>query len=250
MAKEFVRVAASLGLDYVKFQSWQVSSLRDGDKDPQYDWLSRSELSDEQHRELIEECDKRGVRFLTTAFHPARVPFLRSLGLAEIKIGSGEALNPSLLAAVREGFDNVLISTGLALDHEVAEIARLMTGSAFALLHCVSLYPLPASKVNMVRMDWLKQFSPVVGYSDHAVGLDAVKLAIDRGAAYVEKHFCLGRQGPGRANPWDATPQEMEALRLYADDAGKMIGNGAVVLDEELSRARTLYLGRFAGPRE
>ena len=249
LAKEFVRIAASVGLDYVKFQSWQVRSLRDGGNDPQYAWLSQSELSDERHRELIEECDRRGIRFLTTAFHPDRVPFLKSLGLQEIKIGSGEAMNPSLLQAVKEGFQNVMISTGLALDHEVADVARQMAGSPFTLFHCVSLYPLPASKINMVRMDWLKQFSPQVGYSDHTAGLEAAKLAIDRGAAFVEKHFCLGRQGPGRVNPWDASPEEMESLRLYAENAATMLGDGAVVLDAELSQARRLYLGRFAGSR-
>lgn len=250
LAREFIKIAAASGLDYVKFQSWQVRTLRDGAGDPQYTWLSRSELSDEYHRDLIEECHKQGIRFLTTAFHPGRVPFLRSLGLEEVKIGSGEALNCSLLKAVKEGFKNVLISTGLALDHEVLEIAGQLEGSPFTLFHCVSLYPLPLSKVNMVRMDWLKQFSSQVGYSDHTTGLDAAKLAIDRGASFVEKHFCLGREGPGRVNPWDATPEEMEALRLYAEKVGKMIGDGKVVLDDELSEARKLYLGRFAGPEE
>ena len=248
LAKEFIRSAASLGLDYVKFQSWQVRTLRDGAGDPQFGWLSQAELLDESHRELIVECQKQGIRFLTTVFHPGRVPFLKSLGLDEIKIGSGEALNGSLLRAVRGEFKNVMVSTGLALDHEVMEIVGQLEGVSFSLFHCVSLYPLALSKVNMVRMDWLKKFCPQVGYSDHTVGLDAAKLAIDRGASFVEKHFCLGRHGPGRVNAWDATPEEMESLRVYAEKVEKMVGDGKIVLDEGLSEARRLYLGRFAKP--
>jgi sialic acid synthase SpsE len=246
LAKEFIRVAASLGLDYVKFQSWQVGTLRDGPADPQFGWLSKAELSDAAHRELLEECQKQGIAFLTTVFHPARVSFLKSLGLAEIKVGSGEALNGSLLRAVKGGFQNVMISTGLALDHEVLEIVEIMKGSPVTLFHCVSLYPLPVSKVNMVRMDWLKKLCPRVGYSDHTVGLEAAKMAIDRGASLVEKHFCLGRSGPGRVNDWDATPDEMAGLREYAERGEKMMGDGGVALDAELSEARRLYLGRFA----
>jgi len=246
LAKEFIRVAASLGLDYVKFQSWQVGTLRDGPGDPQFGWLSKAELSDADHGELLEECHKQGIQFLTTVFHPGRVSFLKSLGLAEIKIGSGEALNRSLLKAVRGGFQNVMISTGLALDHEVLEVVEVMKGSPLTLFHCVSLYPVPASRVNMARMDWLRKLCPRVGYSDHTVGLEAAKMAIDRGASLVEKHFCLGRNGPGRVNPWDATPDEMATLREYAEMGEKMIGDGRATLDHELSETRRLYLGRFA----
>lgn len=250
LAREFIRTAAALGLDYIKFQSWQVRTLRDGPRDPQFGWLSQTELSDEGHRELIEECHKQGIRFLTTAFHPGRVPFLKSLGLDEIKIGSGEALNGSLLEAVKGNFKNVMVSTGLVLDHEVMEIASHLEGSPFSLFHCVSLYPLPLSKVNMVRMDWLRKFCSEVGYSDHTEGVDAAKLAVDRGASFVEKHFCLGRRGPGRVNAWDATPEEMESLRIHAERVEKMAGDGKIVLDDELAEARRLYLGRFAKPED
>ena len=33
IAKEFIHVASQIGVDYIKFQSWQYKTLRDGEKD-------------------------------------------------------------------------------------------------------------------------------------------------------------------------------------------------------------------------
>ena len=55
---------------------------------------------------------------------------------------------------------------------------------AFTFLHCVTVYPTPLEMINLKRMEWLKQFTNSVGFSDHTLvkrdGVIAALVAISR----------------------------------------------------------------------
>jgi N,N'-diacetyllegionaminate synthase len=243
LAREFIHAAAEAGADYIKFQSWRATTVRDGD--PQRDWFVSAELSDEAHSALIEECQRREIAFLTTCFDVGRVEFLASLGLDAIKVGSPDLTSWAMLAKLRAAFPHVIASVGLATDGEVKAAAEALSGGAFSLLHCVSVYPVPPDASNLRRMEWLRQFTPSVGWSDHAVGLDVAKVAIAAGAQLIEKHLCLGRRGPGRVMPWDATPEELAELVRYARDVDRILGVESPPLTAEQLDNRARYIGRF-----
>jgi N,N'-diacetyllegionaminate synthase len=243
LAKQYIRAAAGHGADVVKFQSWQARHMSKDDS--QYDWFLKSELSDEAHLELMAECKTRGVGFMTTCFDVGRVEFLASLGLQDIKVGSADTASYRMLKALRSRFHHVILSTGMATDEEVRTSCDILSGGAFTLMHTVSLYPTPPERAHLRRLRWLETLSRSVGYSDHLVGLDAVKQAIDYGVRYVEKHFCLSRSGPGRVMPWDMTPSDIEELRRFAEHADVLAGDTALPLDETLNSARTRFIGRF-----
>jgi N,N'-diacetyllegionaminate synthase len=245
LAREFIRAAAHAGVDYVKFQSWRAATVRGGRADPQYDWFVRAELSDEAHRELIEECGRAGVQFLTTCFDVDRVDFLASLGMDAIKVGSPDLTSQRMLEALRRRFRHVIVSTGVGTDEEVLRASEWLRGGDFTLLHCVSLYPMPVPQAHLERMHWLRQFTPSVGWSDHAEGLEVAKLAIAAGANYLEKHYCLGRTGPGRAMSWDATPEEFAELVAYAARVDTIMGKAAAPSSPELVTAKARFVGRW-----
>ncbi len=249
LAKEMIRVAAGAGADYIKFQSWESRTLKDKENDPKYTWFTRAELSDQAHYELMAECHKWGIKFLTTCFDVGRVKFLAKLGITEVKVGSPDLASKRMLAELKKHFEHIIVSTGVALAGEVADTARLLDGIRFTLLHCVSLYPVPPEKVNLGRMDWLRQFTSSVGYSDHCVGIEAVKLAIARGADYVEKHFSLGEDKGCRFSPWDATPSELETIVKFAGDCQSMLGEGEVEPEGKVLEARDRYIGRWGDNR-
>jgi len=191
LAKKMVQEAAKAGVDYVKFQSWQAKNVADDDPDKKrYESL---ELSDEDHKILIEECEKNGVQFMTTIFNIERIPFVKSLGVNTVKVASMDCKHPKLLNALKENFKTVIISTGMTYPEEVEVAAEAMRGSNFALLHCVSIYPCPTEKANLARMDWLKTLAPQWGLSDHTQGPEAAMHAISTGADFVEKHFTLDK---------------------------------------------------------
>lgn len=64
IAKEMIRIAAKVGADYIKFQSWQSKNLKKDHLDIEYYRLR--ELSDEDHFVLINESKKHNIKILTS----------------------------------------------------------------------------------------------------------------------------------------------------------------------------------------
>jgi sialic acid synthase SpsE len=246
LAKTFIRIAADLGVEYVKFQSWQLARVRDPSQEPFYEWLRRAELTDAMHGELIEECRKRGVAFLTTVFDPDRIEFLASLGLEAIKVPSPELSNHELLTRLKGRFPRLIVSTGMHHDAEVERAAGLLRGCPFTFLHCVSLYPHAPEQANLARILWLRRFTDSVGFSDHSLGLEAAKMAAVMGVAFIERHTCLSPRGPGRVNPWDTTPEQWEELVRYVERVERVMGPGRAELSEAELAARRRFIGRWS----
>lgn len=214
----FIAQYADAGADWVKFQSYQVKTLRSGD--PQRDWLAQAELSDEDHWFLKETCARYGTKFLTTVFHRSRVPFLASLGLEAIKIGSGEAGECGLIRDVDAAFSRVLVSCGLS--GACADYIQRMNLANWELLECMSRYPSHPcfakrrylSRSEVVGMD---EGPNLYGWSDHCVGLDGCEIALSCGASIIEKHVSLPEQKREKRS-WEATVEEFRELRQFADD--------------------------------
>jgi sialic acid synthase SpsE len=210
----FIATYAEAGADWIKFQSYQVRTLRPDD--PQRAWLAQAELSDEDHWFLKETCEKYGTKFLTTVFHASRVPFLHSLGLEAIKIGSGEAGEVELFRAACHAFPRVLLSLGagppdFTPPYETVG-GHIRDVSLVQKLRCVSRYPAD---------DWMCEQWPysgnVVGWSDHCVGIHVCKRAIFKGASVIEKHVSLLNQKRER-RAFEATVADFKELRAFADD--------------------------------
>ncbi len=132
-AIEMVDVAAEIGVDVVKFQTFNADALatRSAPKadyqketteesESQLDMLRALELDVHAHRTLIQRCDEKGVQFLSTPFDLGSLDLLANdLDIAILKIGSGELTNAPLLhAAARAGRD-LILSTGMATLDEV-----------------------------------------------------------------------------------------------------------------------------------
>ncbi len=247
LAKTMIQTAAACGVDYVKFQSWQADRLKPGD--PNYDRHKKAELSDDDHRVLIAECRKNNVKFLTTCFDWQRIEFLASLGLDTIKIASPDLTSARMIQMLRQHFKHLIVSTGMSTVDEVRATANLLKGTSFTLLHCVSLYPTPPERVNLARMDWLKQFTPSVGYSDHTMGTKAALLAIGRGAAFIEKHFTSDRNLPGKDQQISGIPSEFTEICDFARAAEVMIGTDLPELTAKEQELRTIYQGKWGDNR-
>jgi hypothetical protein len=115
--------------------------------------------------------------------------------------------------------------------------------------HCVSLYPTPPERVNMARMDWLRTFTPSVGFSDHTLGTEAAKLAIARGADFVEKHFTLSRDLPGRDQAVSAEPDEIKDIADHAQAVAERMGTAHPGLTDTERELRGRYIGKWGDNR-
>lgn len=244
MAK-MVQRAAKIGADVVKFQSFKAGRLN---KDwPDYEnalaYYKQHELSAEDHIFLVGEADKHNIELLFTAFDPDRADFLSTLGLERVKIASPDCNNWTLIDKCLTKFDHLLISVGMHSNSEVLELAKFLGDERerVTVLHCVSLYPTPPDKVNLLRMGWLMHLFPSVGFSDHTLGTDAAKMALSLGAACVEKHFTLDRSLPGKDQAISGTPDEFAELVAWRDKVQTMMYCPEQMADEGARH----YIGRW-----
>lgn len=247
LAIKMIEAAALAGADWVKFQSWQAKNLKPGD--PNFDRHAKAELSDEAHHRLIRACEANQVRFLTTCFDIGRVEFLAGLGLNTIKVASPDLGSHAMIRKLRTCFDHLILSTGMSYDEEIQQTAKLLDKTSYTFLHCISLYPTPLERVNLARMEWLRQFTPSVGFSDHTLGTAAGKLAIARGAVYLEKHFTLSRELPGKDQAISAEPYEIRELADYAAQVERMMGEPHPGLSEQEMDLRKIYIGKWGDNR-
>ena len=105
MALDLVEKCADAGADIVKFQTFSADRLvsRDAPKanyqikqdgeGSQHEMLQRLELSYDDHRVLMQHCIDNGVEFLSTGFDEVDLDMLVKIGIARIKIPSGEMTN-------------------------------------------------------------------------------------------------------------------------------------------------------------
>mgnify|MGYP002629786911 CR=1 FL=1 len=240
-----------IGVDVVKFQSWQARQLR---KDfPDYDATfarhSSAELSDEQHREIVAMCQDVGVEFLTTCFDLSRVDFLASLGVSTIKVASPDATSWALIEKLAARFETLIISTGLISSAELAELMKRINPEQVVLLHCISLYPTPLNQVNLARMEHIRAQGFRVGFSDHTAGPEAAMLAIARGAEVIEKHFTLSHALPGKDQQMSATPDVFAQICQWRDQVATMMGKPTRELTETEETIRATYVGKWGDNR-
>lgn len=258
LAKEMIHAAHECGADWIKFQSWQAKNINT--KNPRYrdmyEMMSPKELSDADHWELLAECHKVGIKFLTTCFDCARIEFLKSLGINTVKVASTEIINDRLLANLANIFERIIISTGGASDGEIKHaLCRLRDGASTTLMHCVSDYPTSVVHVNLKRMLWLNRLSTNirndetinVGYSDHTIGTDVAKMAICMGARYVEKHFTLKKDTDNKFSCICADTSELEELTHFrgAFEFAKGIEQPPITAGEQATMVR--YRGLWDG---
>lgn len=245
MAKSLVDAAADAGADFVKFQTFKAEKLvtadagkaeyqkknMNGSDSSQLQMLKNLELSEDDHRELMDYCERKGIRFLSTPFDLDSVDFLHSLGLKIWKIPSGEITNYPYLRKIAGYNEEVVMSTGMC---EVSDVAAAMNALAengqdlakVTLLHCNTQYPTPMADVNLRAMLSLRDFSEKVGFSDHTVGIEIPVAAAALGATVIEKHFTLSRDLPGPDHLASLEPMELKAMVAAIRNVETALGDG------------------------
>jgi len=134
MAQKLIDVAASVGANAVKFQSFKADKIvtrispkaeyqisTTALRESQFEMLRRLELDEETHHKLIAHCQKskNKIKFLSSPFDTESLDMLIRLGVSHIKIPSGEITNaPLLLKSARTGLP-IILSTGMATLGEI-----------------------------------------------------------------------------------------------------------------------------------
>jgi len=248
IAERMIISSAENGADICKFQTWSEDNLKYGswDDDGRREIYKKAQLSQDDHRLLKNICEKNSVKFLTSVFNKKDLQFLGELNMDMIKVPSHEVYNLELIQAAIDMFDTVLVSTGAAKWEEVKKIIEMASSDKLILMHCVSTYPCPPDKINLPRIEELKKYIGIIGYSGHYPGIDDAIAAICHGAAIVEKHFTIDQDLPGRDNKFAILPGEMKVLADFRDNYEKMNIDLGLDLQECEKDTFENYRGRWS----
>lgn len=260
LAKALIVSASKNGADLVKFQDWRAGNVPEGDPDKKRYELYQ--FKDEWYDILIPFCAENGVEFLTTCFNADRAEYLASKGLKRIKLASISLTNTDLLMAAGANFEEVILSTAMHSKEEIeAAIDQLETSAKkYTIMHCVANYPLEYENANLARIYELNDMvgdHGAVGYSDHALGVEAASMAIAMGVHYIEKHFTLSRDLPQishqmyNGGPLVTThvvsiePNQLSKIAEWRDKVAVMRGTGGFSVNDIEKGIRERYQARY-----
>ena len=252
LAEEMIKSASESGAAYAKFQTWSTKRLKAGewDNDGRRQIYENAELSPDDHKFLIRKCEENGIKFLSSCFSVEDAQLLKSLGQSEIKIPSMEVRNHDLLKYCVESFDHLYISTGTANEEDLLSLKKILSKGKYTIMHCVSSYPCDPNNANLPRINLLYEIFDRVGYSDHVLGIDASIASLEYKTLFIEKHFTINQDLPGRDNKFAILPKQLKTLTEYIKNKKLLNINHGINFQSCEESTRNYYSGRFSLKRK
>lgn len=256
LAKKMLKEAASAGADGVKFQTFNPDnlihkalpafSLVKNFFKTQYERIASLQFTYSQFRELKSLADEVGVIFLSTPFDEDAVEFLDEV-VPFYKVASGDINHIVLLRRIAVKNKLVILSTGMANEEEIQKAIDIFPKEKVILLHCVSHYPTPLERANLLSISYLRDtFKVPVGYSDHTVGLVACKVAASLGAVIIEKHFTLDKSQAIGDHRLSMDSADLACLVQEVRDIEKIRGGYGKPIESERSVAKIMRRSLYA----
>ena len=193
-----------------------------------YDLYEEAHMPWEWHRPLFDYARQLDITIFSSPFDKTAIDLLENLNAPAYKIASFEAIDLPLIKYAASTGKPMIISTGMADAEEIQEAidaARAGGCKELAILHCVSGYPAPAEDYNLRTLtDMIQRFGLVTGLSDHTLDNTTAITSVALGAAIIEKHFTLDRNGGGPDDSFSLEPKDLKALCDGAKTAWLSLG--------------------------
>lgn len=183
--------------------------------------LRELDLKEDDYSFFIEESKRAGITPMLAVFSRNRIPLVASLDNELVKVASYDCASYPMLKELAGNFNKLIVSTGATFDEEIRQAAQVLkeNNKPFAFLHCVTSYPNTLAMANLARIEWLRQFTQEVGWSDHTLvardGIKAAKVALMLGADYIERHFTILSTDKTKDGPVSITPELLKELSAF-----------------------------------
>lgn len=193
-------------------------------------------LSNEQFRILVRAIREQGMLTVCTPFDEDSVDLIIAHEIEVIKIASSCADDWPLVSKIVKAGKPVIASTGGLMTHETDNLYSYLTHrlGQVALLHCLSIYPAPADKVNLSVIRAMSERYPgiTIGYSGHEEpdNTDIIRAAVALGARVFERHVGIATDEI-KLNNYSLTPGQTDKWVKAALNAMIIIGKPEKVPD-------------------
>jgi len=211
-AMELVHQAKEGGADIVKFQLYDTDKItRPGHM--KYYWeLKATQLNRDHLAILNAECQSIGIEFMVSVFDVERVGWTENIEMERYKIASGRINDKPLIKAIEATGKPIIASLGKWDSDTLPKIKGKVD-----YLYCIAKYP----TLDEHLKDFPMKFDKYSGFSDHTIGTKWAKLAIDRGAKIIEKHFTLDKKMFGTDHAGSCDLKDLKEIVKYAKDFTK-----------------------------
>ena len=187
----------------------------------EYDRLKKLEINYSELKKFIKLCHKNKEPAITCFTKNSKI--LKDLGFKTVKVASYDCASFSLIRDLSKHFKNIIVSTGATYDDEIEKTSKILKKSKtnFSLLHCVSIYPTPPKLFNLARINYLKKFSEIVGYSDHSLGNNnkknlATLYSIFFGAKLIERHVTILNEKETKDGKVSINPKDIQEIISFS----------------------------------
>jgi len=222
-AKRLIDSAKEIGINAVKFQTWDVETFTTKNNFfdfeatghvSQYELHKSLQISAELQHQIVDYAKKSKITIFSAPSHMKDIELMEELDLPIYKIGSDLACHIPLLKEVANLNKPIILSTGMCTLNEVKDSvdAILSTGNdQLAIMHCVADYPTKPEETNLSVISTLKkEFEFPVGLSDHNIDPIISIGAVSMGANLIEKHF---RDSRNSSSPDDIVALDKDGFR-------------------------------------
>jgi len=230
-AREYIKLFAMSGADCIKFQTRNNRYLFSDDAyRANYESENAFASTYGEHREKLElkpewlpilkaDCDKYGVKFMSTPFDEPSLELLCNIGVDALKVASFDLGNLPFINKIAKTGKPVAMSVGGGNEEQIRSSVEtlLQHHSEVVVLHCVSEYPCEYNRLGLGNIELLIQEFPecVIGSSDHFNGTLSGPVAYLKGARVFEKHVTLNRAWKGTDHSFALEP---EGFRKFVRD--------------------------------
>ena len=242
----------------IKFQYRQLETFIHPDYRDREDFkyvkrFSETRLPASDYAVLVERVRQAGFVTVCTPFDEESVDLIEEHGFDILKVASCSFTDWPLLERVGRTELPVVASTAGAsldqIDRVVSFLEHRM--DRFALMHCVGEYPTADEHLELNQLDlMIQRYNVPVGFSthEHPDNLDAVKIAVAKGARLLERHVGLAASEYS-LNAYSSGPDQVRRWLEAARQAYTMCGVSDRRRDmpaKELSDLQGLRRGVFA----
>lgn len=231
IAREFIRTFAFEGADAVKFQTRNNAYLF-SEEAFCATYASENAFAETYgaHREKLElkpewlpilkaDCDKHGVKFMSTPFDEPSLELLVNIDADILKIASFDLGNLPFIHRIAKAGRPVVMSVGGGKIDQIRSSVEVLLNhhDEVAVLHCVSEYPCEYNRLGLENIETLIREFPdcVIGSSDHFNGTLSGPVAYMKGARVFEKHVTLNRAWKGTDHSFALEP---DGFRKFVRD--------------------------------
>lgn len=192
------------------------------------------ELNVDQHRELKDYCEERGIIYSTSVWDMTSAKEIASLKPQFIKIPSATNLNFDILDYLCGDYGGeIQLSVGMTKRKEEEEIVARFEKHGrvgdLVLFSCTSGYPVAFEDICLFEITRLKEkFGSRVkkiGFSGHHLGIAADVAALALGSEVFERHFTLDRTWKGTDHAASLEPDGMRRLARDLRNVSKALSH-------------------------